>query len=1032
MKNTTLFKYAFMLIAFAVFLTTEVFADETMFIIHPSSTQNQSQSISIPITLNNYQSNDIESIDLHIQYDPAVMTPTGISLSDTILENHNYLYEYNVSIPGIIYALFAASTEIHAGTGVLLKLDFIATGSYGESSNLTISTGLFNNVSVLKSDGLFTVAPNAAPIITGITAHTFDEDTATSLMISVNDIESNPCDLALTFNSSDETLIPNNAITYTCNSDDYYLSIVPLANQFGNVSIMITTTDTGNLSATRTLNLNVAAVNDAPSISFVSPTDNLTIDEDSTLPLTLTILDIDNDNLTLTASSTNTELVPVNNMTFSGTGSTRTMTISPATNKFGDTTITVSVSDGDLISTSTFDLTVSAVNDPPWVSEISDHSTIEDQIIESISLTVSDNEDAPCSMDVSITSSDTNLISNDNISFNCTDNTYSLSILPSADQNGVATITFTVIDTGALAASQSFDLMVSSANDAPVLANPISNRTAAEGSEFTYTIPSNTFLDVDSGDTLSYAARQSNGSALPGWLSFNPATRQFSGLPSNSDVGVITITVTATDGSAQSVTDSFILTVNNTNNAPVLDHPIVDQIILEDIAYSFTVPENTFRDDDPGDTLTYSANVDGSALPSWLSFNSSSRTFTGTPQNGNVGKMTITVIATDTLNMTAMDRFDLTVVNVNDAPEITLVNDQTIDEDTIAGPFSFEISDIDSNNLAVSARSSVKTLVRDSDITISGTSFSKNIVITPVTNANGETMITLSVTDGSLTTTTSFMLVVTPVNDIPVMSSISDSQSMDEGTSFSMTLTATDIEDDPLNVTAISADQNLISNNNIEIVNNGDMYNITITPNKYQAGNTNITLSVSDGTDITATVFTIIVNEVYYTIAGHVSNYNDISDSNLQNVTLTLSGSYSHTTTTDTNGNYTFSTVRPGDYLLTASKTDDIRLDIADAIKILNARARITRLNCLEKIAADVNNDGYNYAFDAAKITHYIAGYNNCLNDRCTFWQFITENIISCETWPLIEYESTRRYTDLTGDVFDQDFIGIGCGNVSQ
>ncbi|SVC76169.1 uncharacterized protein METZ01_LOCUS329023, partial [marine metagenome] len=54
----------------------------------------------------------------------------------------------------------------------------------------------------------------------------------------------------------------------------------------------------------------------------------------------------------------------------------------------------------------------------------------------------------------------------------------------------------------------------------------------------------------------------------------------------------------------------------------------------EDSALSFTIPADTFNDVDVGDSLTYTATLsDGSALPSWLSFNPSTQTFSGTPVN---------------------------------------------------------------------------------------------------------------------------------------------------------------------------------------------------------------------------------------------------------------------------------------------------------------------------------------------------------------------------------------------------------------
>ncbi|MBI0440500.1 putative Ig domain-containing protein, partial [Dickeya dianthicola] len=106
--------------------------------------------------------------------------------------------------------------------------------------------------------------------------------------------------------------------------------------------------------------------------------------------------------------------------------------------------------------------------------------------------------------------------------------------------------------------------------------------------------------------------------ALPGWLSFNPATRTFSGTPGNGDVGNLTIRVTATDGSSASVSTTFGLTVNNSNLPPVVSNTVVDQTSAQNGSFSFTVPSGTFTDPDSGDTLTLSATLaDGSALPGW-------------------------------------------------------------------------------------------------------------------------------------------------------------------------------------------------------------------------------------------------------------------------------------------------------------------------------------------------------------------------------------------------------------------------------
>lgn len=100
------------------------------------------------------------------------------------------------------------------------------------------------------------------------------------------------------------------------------------------------------------------------------------------------------------------------------------------------------------------------------------------------------------------------------------------------------------------------------ANQTPTVATPIPDRTAVAGTAFSYAFPATTFADAD-GHTLVYSATLADGSPLPAWLTFTPATRAFSGTPALADMGVITVKVTATDSwtPSASVSDEFTLTV---------------------------------------------------------------------------------------------------------------------------------------------------------------------------------------------------------------------------------------------------------------------------------------------------------------------------------------------------------------------------------------------------------------------------------------------------------------------------------------
>jgi len=210
-----------------------------------------------------------------------------------------------------------------------------------------------------------------------------------------------------------------------------------------------------------------------------------------------------------------------------------------------------------------------------------------------------------------------------------------------------------------------------SVNHAPTVANPIADQAVPEDAPLNIVVPANTFADQDANDVLTYSASLAEGSTLPTWLSFNPVTRTLSGTPLNSDVGTLNVAVKATDLGSLSVTDTFVLTIQNVNDAPAVANPIADQTVLEDAPFSIQVPANTFAEQDTGDALSYSASLaNGSALPTWLSFNATSRIFTGTPDDAQVGSLDLRVTATDTGNLTASDLFTLTVTNVNEAPTV--------------------------------------------------------------------------------------------------------------------------------------------------------------------------------------------------------------------------------------------------------------------------------------------------------------------------------------------------------------------------
>ncbi|MCX6163417.1 MAG: putative Ig domain-containing protein [Ignavibacteriae bacterium] len=92
-------------------------------------------------------------------------------------------------------------------------------------------------------------------------------------------------------------------------------------------------------------------------------------------------------------------------------------------------------------------------------------------------------------------------------------------------------------------------------NFIPYLKNKIPNQTDTVGHLFNFTVPDSTFIDDDGNNTLTYSATLSNGSSLPSWLNFNPATRTFSGTP--TAVGSLGLKVIATDTANASASCTF-------------------------------------------------------------------------------------------------------------------------------------------------------------------------------------------------------------------------------------------------------------------------------------------------------------------------------------------------------------------------------------------------------------------------------------------------------------------------------------------
>ena len=117
-----------------------------------------------------------------------------------------------------------------------------------------------------------------------------------------------------------------------------------------------------------------------------------------------------------------------------------------------------------------------------------------------------------------------------------------------------------------------------------------------EDSAYSYTTVAS---DVDAGDTVTLTC-----TTFPNWMSCTAGA--LTGTPTNDHVGSWNVVITATDAAGATATDSFTVTVANTNDAPTITST-AGTTVDEDSAYSYSI---TTADVDAGDTMTLTFTCD--------------------------------------------------------------------------------------------------------------------------------------------------------------------------------------------------------------------------------------------------------------------------------------------------------------------------------------------------------------------------------------------------------------------------------------
>ena len=623
-------------------------------------------------------------------------------------------------------------------------LNYSLTGTVPAGASIDPVSGVFSwtpgegqdgsaTFDVVVSDGTLSASEtititvgevNQAPVVAPVATTSLDEDATSTVQVTASDVDvvggvADELSYSLSGNPTFASIDADGLISFTPGE----------ADGPGTFTFDVLVSD-GDIATTVPVTVVVNEVNVAPTLATI---DDATVNE--------------GDELTFVAVGSDTD-TPVQNLSYSLTGDVPAgATIDPTTGVFSFTpsetqggnnfTFSVVVSDGVATGTEALAVTVNEVNDAPVLAAIADASVVEGDTLSLFALG-SDSDLPAQTLAYSLTGTNAGLASIDPSTGEFT--------FTALESQGGESFAFTVeVNDGALTASTSFAVTVIEEGTAPVL-TAIGSQSINELEAMTPVQLSATDAD---GDSLTFSL-----SGAPDGLTIN-GDNQIVWTPSEiQGPGVFNVLVTVTDTTGLSDSELVAFTVGEVNVAPVLD--VIDpQSVNEGDTVSFTA---TATDSDlPANSLTFSL----SGAPAGATINPLTGEFSWTTTESDGGTTpSFDVIVSDGTT-TASETVTVTVIDLNEAPVLAPIGDQTASEGSLL-TFTASASDVDvsADTLTFSLSGAPAGALIDG---------STGVFTWTPGEADGGSSFTFDVvvSDGTTTDTETITVAVAEVNDSP-------------------------------------------------------------------------------------------------------------------------------------------------------------------------------------------------------------------------------------------------------------------------